>query len=190
MRYGLWLLLATVSVGCNHPAVFTVQDRTGLAAHLSYNIVVNQNHIPDNKPDLKPGSPCPECGGRGKQGDGTIEFPCKACNGTGKVQPKTSNILTRQINQATVQLNWPPRELPDFNVTPTSQILQSNQLLLKPIRKSNTRWSVGGKKVYTIEELIEHLKIDHKFDGAGYDRAELETIHDNLHNGYTALGSK
>lgn len=190
--------------GCHNQSVFTVEDRAGLAAHLSLDLVVNSNKVPDNKPDLKPGDKCPECGGRGKQGDGTIEFPCKACNGTGKVLPKTSNIFTRELNEATVQLTWPPRRLPDVNDKTLAEAQSKSQTYIteathavkevspkkQVIRRSSTRWSVGQKKFYTTEEILQHLKTEHGFDATGYDRQELEAIHDNLHNGFSAFGDK
>ena len=40
-------------------------------------------------PEPKPapgGEVCPECNGRGKRGDGTIDFICENCGGTGRVQ--------------------------------------------------------------------------------------------------------
>lgn len=186
---GLIITVLVIS-GCSNQPVFTVQDRAGLASYLSFNIVAHQQSVPDKKPDLKPGSICPECGGRGKQGDGTIEFPCKACNGTGKVLPKTSNIFTREINDGAVQLTWPPRQLPDYNITPTSKVETEvrQSALIKPIRRSNSHWSVGGKRSYTTQELVDHLKSDHKFDASGYERSDLEIIHDNLHDGFPALG--
>lgn len=184
-------LIMLLIVGCSKAPVLTVADRAALASHLAYSLVTNTSDVPDNKPDLVPGSKCPECGGRGKQGDGTIEFPCKACNGTGKVLPKTSNIFTREINDGTATFTWPPRELPDLSITPTGKVVTDagHQTPAKTVvRRSNTKWSVNGKKSFTTEELIDHLQRDHHFDAVGYNRQQLEVIHDNLHNGFSALG--
>ncbi len=57
-----------------------------------------------------------------------------------------------------------------------------------PVRRSSTIWNLNNTWDYSTEELIAHLLGEHGFDAAGYSREELQTIHDNLHNGYTALG--
>lgn len=58
-----------------------------------------------------------------------------------------------------------------------------------PIRMSNTRWSVGSKWEYSTEYLADHLMKDHGISVGGYTREELQTIHDNIHNGFDAMGS-
>jgi len=193
------VLLIISLCGCTRPPVLTVKDRTGLAVYLAFNVVTTISNIPDNKPDLKPGDPCPECGGRGKKGDGTNEYTCDDCKGTGKVLPKASKVsyndsihMVPEIGIEAVQKTWPPRTLPDSNITPTSKTISSTHVVIhtkKPvIRRSNDKWSVGGKKTYTAGDLLEHLRTEHHFDASGYDLQEMETIHDNLHNGYTAHG--
>ena len=57
-----------------------------------------------------------------------------------------------------------------------------------PVRRSGTIWNLNNTWDYSTEELIAHLLGEHGFAAAGYSREELQTIHDNLHNGYTALG--
>ena len=58
-----------------------------------------------------------------------------------------------------------------------------------PVRMSGTRWTVAGKRNYTTEELAGHLQRTHGVDPTGYTREELQTLHDNSHNGYSAMGS-
>ena len=59
-----------------------------------------------------------------------------------------------------------------------------------PVRMSNTRWTVGRKRSYTLDELASHLAGEHGFDPAGYTKEQLQAVHDNLHNGYSALGGQ
>lgn len=59
----------------------------------------------------------------------------------------------------------------------------------KPTRVSSTRWTVEGKKTYSDEFLAAHLAEDHGIDPAGYSREDMQTMHDNLHNGFSAMGN-
>jgi len=59
-----------------------------------------------------------------------------------------------------------------------------------PIRMSSTTWNLMGKWGFNMEEIAEHLEEEHGVtDLSGYTFEQLKTIHDNLHNGYTAYGS-
>lgn len=59
-----------------------------------------------------------------------------------------------------------------------------------PIRMSSTTWNLKGKWGFNMAEIAEHLSEDHGVtDLSGYTFEQLKTIHDNLHNGYTAYGS-
>ena len=59
----------------------------------------------------------------------------------------------------------------------------------EPVRMSSTKWTVGGKRNYSAIELADHLAVEHGFDPDGYSREDLQTIHDNVHNGHEPLGS-
>jgi len=60
--------------------------------------------------------------------------------------------------------------------------------LPEPVRRSSTIWNLNNTWDYSTEELTAHLLGDHGFAADSYSREQLQTIHDNLHNGYTALG--
>lgn len=48
---------------------------------------------------------------------------------------------------------------------------------------------MGSKWEYSTEYLADHLMKDHGISVDGYTREELQTIHDNIHNGFDAMGS-
>jgi RecJ-like exonuclease len=180
----LLLVLLLLVAGCvDRPPVLTVQDRAGLGAHLTYVVVTHKTTSPDKKPDGKPGDPCPECGGRGKQGDGTVEQTCLSCKGTGKILPKSqdakANAVETSIELKPVIQAWSNKSLPD-------SIEQDKKK--KIMRRSTFKWTVNQKKEYTTEELAEHLLREHNTNTIGYSREEMEIMHDNLHNGFTAYG--
>ncbi len=57
-----------------------------------------------------------------------------------------------------------------------------------PIRRHNSRWSVAGRWDYSTEFLATHLAEEHGIGVQGYTREELQIIHDNIHNGFDAMG--
>jgi hypothetical protein len=57
-----------------------------------------------------------------------------------------------------------------------------------PIRRSSTIWNVEGNWNYTTEQLAVHLQDVHGLNVDGYGREDMKTMHDNLHNGYSAMG--
>ncbi len=58
-----------------------------LAAWLALAVSPAASAPPAPEPKPAPGGEiCPECNGRGKRGDGTIDFICENCGGTGRVQ--------------------------------------------------------------------------------------------------------
>lgn len=68
------------------------------------------------------------------------------------------------------------------------QLNPVNPAKAKPIRRHSSRWTVEGRHNYTTEFLAQHLMDEHGLDVNGYTREELQTMHDNLHNGYDAMG--
>jgi len=56
------------------------------------------------------------------------------------------------------------------------------------IRRSSTIWNVEGNWNYTTEQLATHLQNSHGLSVDGYNREEMKTMHDNIHNGYSAAG--
>jgi hypothetical protein len=59
---------------------------------------------------------------------------------------------------------------------------------VSPVRRHSSRWTVEGRHNYTTEFLAQHLMDEHGLDVNGYTREELQTMHDNIHNGYDAMG--
>lgn len=57
-----------------------------------------------------------------------------------------------------------------------------------PVRRSSTIWNVEGNWNYTTEQLAIHLQDVHGLNVDGYDREAMKIMHDNLHNGYSAMG--
>lgn len=95
---------------------------------------------------------------------------CPECNNQGWVGDGT-------IKLACPNPNCPVASMAAFEVPPPA-----------PVRMSSTRWTVDQLRNYTTEQLAEHLAEDHGIDPAGYTREELQVMHDNVHNGYPALG--
>lgn len=95
---------------------------------------------------------------------------CPECNNQGWVGDGT-------IKLACPNPNCPVASMAAFDVPPPA-----------PARMSGTRWTVDRQRNYTTEELASHLAEDHGVDPAGYTRDELQVMHDNIHNGFPALG--
>lgn len=164
LRFSL-ILAASLAAGCS-PGVpaLTLAERSGLGAALSLVVAGRVDVSPAPSPGPAPspaGDVCDECNGVGKLGDGTVMVTCPICNGTGK---KSGAMVP------VVEAKPEPRP--------------------SPVRMSNTRWTVGRSRNYTAAQLAQHLLEDHRFDPAGYTMSELQAAHDNIHNGYPAMGSQ
>jgi len=154
MKYAL--ILTLFLSGCTTGPVLTIQDRAGLGAYLAFHVVTAAPApAPTPTPDDS-SDVCGECNGRGKQGDGTICFTCSACNGTGK-------------KQSSMPIVEPPKA-----AMPVAKPKVSYQ--------TGPHWNVEGKWNYTTLELADHLRRVHGVNINGMTRAELERVHDNLHN--------
>lgn len=57
------------------------------------------------------------------------------------------------------------------------------------VRMPGSNWNVEGNWNYTLVELADHLRQAHGVNVNGKTLAELQAMHDNLHNGYSAYGS-
>lgn len=67
-------------------------------------------------------------------------------------------------------------------------VLDPEPVLASPVRMSTTRWSVDGSWNPSRATLVEHL-VEHGVSvNEGYTLEELHTVHDNVHNGYSAMG--
>ena len=62
--------------------------------------------------------------------------------------------------------------------------------LKAPVRMSTTRWSVEGSWSPSKEKLLEHLAEHGVSANADYTAEELHIMHDNVHNGYPAMGGE
>ncbi len=67
-------------------------------------------------------------------------------------------------------------------------VLNPEPVLASPVRMSTTRWSVDGSWNPSRATLVEHLEEHGVSVNEGYTVEELHTMHDNVHNGYSAMG--
>lgn len=61
-------------------------------------------------------------------------------------------------------------------------------VLAAPVRMSSTRWSVGRDWNPSKAKLLEHLAEHGVEADESYTKEELHIMHDNVHNGYSAMG--
>jgi len=93
-----FLLSGVASAG-----VLTAHDRASLGVAVAYALLQSTAPGPaPPAPEPKPapeGEVCPECNGRGKRGDGTVDFVCENCGGTGRVKsaPAPAAPLTNTV---------------------------------------------------------------------------------------------
>lgn len=101
MRYllAILVLFATVSRGAE-PGTYTPT----IAAAAGFSTVAK----PTPPPAPDPGNICPDCNGKGWNGDGTHRFKCEPCNGTGKrTMTATDNTA---VEQPEAEVNLPAGE--------------------------------------------------------------------------------
>ena len=96
-----------------------------------------------------------------------------------EVQRTTLQRLEQSVQQLLARATPAPTPEPAKAASPA---------LPEPVRRSSTIWNLNNTWDYSTEELIAHLLGEHSFAADSYSREQLQTIHDNLHNGYTALG--
>ena len=180
--------------GIFFPPALPSVDQHGLASYLA---LVSANDSTPAKPTpadgLKVGDPCPSCDGTGSVGDGTVSVPCKRCNGTGRVQPDDPAIVSdvpADRPKASVLVRKPPVAAPAaVSASPPPAVpVVVKQAKPSPVRMSSTSWTVSGRRSYTRDYLASHLERTHGIETAGYTKEELKTMHDNIHNGYPAMG--
>ena len=100
-----------------------------------------------------------------------------------EVQRTALQRLEQSVQRLLAQATPPPAPAPAPEPTKTAAAP-----LPESVRRSSTIWNLNGTWDYPTEELIAHLLSEHNFAADSYSREQLQTIHDNLHNGYTALG--
>ena len=77
----------TVTAGCGGETEYLdLTEKTQLGAYITLAVVSSTPEPDGGGGKLEVGDSCPDCGGRGMVGDGTIENKCNRCNGTGVIQ--------------------------------------------------------------------------------------------------------
>lgn len=78
---------------------------------------------------------------------------------------------------------------PSATATPKVEPAASSTVTrLSPNKVAGSRWNVEGDWNYSAAEIASHLSRVHGVDPSGYSKQEMEAMHDNLHNGYPAMG--
>jgi hypothetical protein len=155
VRYSLLLLLFA---GCaaSNADVLTIPDRARLGTEYAYELLGGSGPAPTPTP-APAGDVCPECGGRGQVGDGTIDFTCPECGGTGK---KKSGACE-------------PAEPP----------AEPAPLSINVMRLPGPKWTFENRGTNPPASVkVEHLRSDHGIDASAMTSAEMSAIHDNSHN--------
>jgi hypothetical protein len=103
---------------------------------------------------------------------------------------ESQRIALQRLEQSVQQLlaKATPTPAPEPTKAAVPALPEPVPALPEPVRRSSTIWNLNGTWDYSTEELIAHLLGEHSFAADSYSREQLQTIHDNLHNGYTALG--
>lgn len=90
-------IVCAVMVGCDPPRpAMSLQEKCRLGAHLALTIASSPAPTP-TPPPVPQGDSCPDCGGAGKVGDGTVFRTCLTCGGTGK----------RKVEKDDPEPRWP-----------------------------------------------------------------------------------
>lgn len=162
------LMAATLATGCTSPGdALDLNQRSKLGASLAIAVTGDGTPAPSPGPAPKPtpsGERCDECGGTGVLGDGVIEIKCPVCNGTGKKGGGSAPAAA-------------PKKTPVVVKT-----------IQKPVRNARGRWSVTGRRSYDRAYIANHMQKTHGIDPTGYTKEDLQIMHDNVHEGYPALG--
>lgn len=99
--------------------------------------------------------------------------------------------MLQKLDQSVQQLLVKAKEQPTPKPEPAKAVAPAPVATTappNPVRRSSIIWNLNNRWDYSTEELTDHLLAEHNFAAASYDREQLQTVHDNLHNGYTALG--
>ena len=115
----LHLIAAALFSGCEQSSMADWGPAVAVAAGAS----TVDGDLPDTPPKPKPGDVCPNCNGRGKVGDGTIETRCVPCDGTGRVQaefPEPATVAEKVVEKIVYRstpIEWTRWRLPDGSIT-------------------------------------------------------------------------
>ena len=187
------VVVAATIAGCAPTGpVFTVTDRAGLGAFLAFEVVGNSGGVAPPAPDNTPapaGSTCPECGGKGKVGDGTVMLTCPECDGTGKV-PGSVEEEIKQLSDAidNVPEDWNEAIVRDLGCK-LADVLEAKEEQDAPdiVCLNGSAWTFEDKRIKqaTNADMINHLVEVHGLDYdsvSKYSREELIAQHNLLHN--------
>ena len=187
------VVVAAAIAGCAPTGpVFTIPDRAGLGAFLAFEVVGNSGTVAPPAPDNTPapaGSTCPECGGKGKVGDGTVMLTCPECNGTGKV-PGSVEEEIKQLGDAidNVPEDWNESTIRDLG-DKLADVLEAKEEQDVPdiVCLNGSAWTFEDKRIKqaTNADMVKHLVEVHGLDYdsvSKYTREELIAQHNLLHN--------
>lgn len=102
-----------------------------------------------------------------------------------KEQGSLLSDIKTQVDGIADKLN-PVEEVKETETVSVADV--SNPVPGTPVRMHSSRWSVEGRWDYSTDFLAKHLAEEHGIAVAGYPREELQIIHDNIHNGFDAMG--
>ena len=188
------VVVAATIAGCAPTGpVFTIPDRAGLGAFLAFEVVGNAGTVAPPAPDNTPapaGSTCPECGGKGKVGDGTVMLTCPECNGTGKV-PGSVEEEMQQLSDAidNVPEDWNESTIRDLGdkLADVLEAKEEEQDVPDIVCLNGNAWTFEDKRIKqaTNADMVKHLVEVHGLDYdsvSKYTREELIAQHNLLHN--------
>ena len=188
------VVVAAAIAGCAPTGpVFTIPDRAGLGAFLAFEVVGNSGTVAPPAPDNTPapaGSTCPECGGKGKVGDGTVMLTCPECNGTGKV-PGSVEEEIKQLGDAidNVPEDWNESTIRDLGdkLADVLEAKEEEQDVPDIVCLNGSAWTFEDKRIKqaTNADMVKHLVEVHGLDYdsvSKYTREELIAQHNLLHN--------
>ena len=58
-----------------------------------------------------------------------------------------------------------------------------------PVKMPGSTWNVNGDWNYSTNKIASHLSSVHGVNPSGFSHQEMVAMHDNLHNGYSAMGN-
>lgn len=81
-----------------------------------------------------------------------------------------------------------PAAIAEADVVEEEVVAAKEPALTAPVRMSSSRWTVNGSWNPSKRTLIQHLAEHGVSADEGYTVEELHVMHDNIHNGFPAMG--
>jgi hypothetical protein len=94
-----------------------------------------------------------------------------------------------RIEQAVTELQAKAKEKKSTLESVKTEVAAVTAVEKGVTRMPGSSWNVEGNWNYTLVELANHLRSVHGLNVDGKTMQELQTMHDNLHNGYSAYGA-